>query len=65
VTPLAEKLRRVRQLVVDLEVVPVGIVKVDALLTHVVHGADDRDPVLLQREIGIRERGLAPTWKAT
>src|SRR5262245_29556556 len=60
VAPLAEELRRVRQLVVDLEVVPVGVVKIDALLAHVVDGADDRDPVLLQGEVRVRQRGLAP-----
>src|SRR5206468_3596464 len=59
VTPLTEQFGRVRQLVVDLQVVAVGIVKIDALLTHVVDGAYDRHAMFLEGEVGVLQRLVA------
>src|SRR5206468_1752147 len=56
---LAEQLARVRELVIDLQQIPVQIVKVDALLAHMIHRPDDRHAVGLERHVGLLEGLLA------
>src|SRR2546427_11556898 len=58
-SPLAEQLFRVRQLVGDLEQIAVRIAEVDALLAHVVDRARDLHAVLLERVVGVLERRVA------
>src|SRR5262244_550846 len=52
-TPLAEHLQSVGQLVVDLQPIAVWIVKINALLAHVIDDPYHLDTVVLQRKVGV------------
>src|SRR5207237_3839164 len=53
-----EDLQRLRQLVVNLERVAVGVVEIHALLADVIDRARDLDAVLAERSVRVLERGL-------
>src|SRR5262249_36770504 len=53
--PLQEHFPGVRQLVIDLEQIVVGVVEVDALLAHMIDGAGDLHAVIAQGVVGLPE----------